>query len=125
MSAQCPQPEPKTPAEDRRRRSERRAAAGEVLVKATRRPPENLAADAVAPIDRRTKIGRALTAFRTSLAQHVGGSPSGTQRAIIEQAAQLRARLLVMDARFTASGEMSAHDSRTYLAWANSLARIL
>jgi hypothetical protein len=73
----------------------------------------------------KAKEGRLLTAIRKELTTHVGGVPSATQAALIEQAAQIRLRLAVMDRKFSKSGEMSEHDSRTYLAWANSYARLL
>ena len=43
----------------------------------------------------------------------------------IGQIGQLKARLAGMDERFSEYGVMSAHDSRTYLAWSNSLIRAL
>lgn len=92
------------------------------LARHPRRPSENLA-EAVAPLDKRTRLGKDIQAFRTELVRHVGGEPSATQAALIELAVQLRLRLASMDARFAECGEMSAHDSRTYLAWSNSLAR--
>jgi hypothetical protein len=51
--------------------------------------------------------------------------PSTTQRALIEQGVQIKLRSAVMDRLFAESGSMTAHDSRVYLAWANSLARLL
>jgi hypothetical protein len=63
---------------------------------------------------------------RAELVAHVGGNPSATQRALIEQCVQLRLRLAVMDRAFAeAGGTMTAHDSRTYLAWSNSYSRTL
>lgn len=63
---------------------------------------------------------------RAQLTEHVGGSPSVTQAMLIEQAAQLALRIAAMDAKHAAAaGEMSLHDARTYLAWANGYTRIL
>jgi hypothetical protein len=63
---------------------------------------------------------------RAELVAHVGGNPSATQRELIEQCVQLRLRLAVMDRAFAeAGGTMTAHDSRTYLAWSNSYSRTL
>lgn len=88
-----------------------------------RRPPESL--EAVAPLDKRTRLGKDVAAFRAVLVQHCGGRPSGTQGALIEVALQLRIRLAAMDARFAETGEMSAHDSKIYLSWSNSIARVM
>jgi hypothetical protein len=80
----------------------------------------------IVPIDRRTRVGREVAAFRASLLAHVGENASVTQRATVELACQLRVRLVAMDLEFAeGGGAMTAHDSRTYLAWANSLARVL
>jgi hypothetical protein len=77
-------------------------------------------------MDRRTKEARLLRDTRAELTAHLGGAPSATARALIEQAAQLRLRLATMDRAFAeAGGKMTLHDSRTYLAWANSYSRLL
>ncbi len=44
---------------------------------------------------------------------------------MIEQAVQLCIRLAVMDRAFAEANAMTAHDSRTYLAWSNSYTRTL
>ncbi len=62
---------------------------------------------------------------RAELTAHVGGTPSATQRALIEQAAQLALRLAAMDRKFAETGGQTEHDSRTYLAWSNSYSRLL
>jgi hypothetical protein len=59
------------------------------------------------------------------LTAHAGGEPSATQRALIEQAVQIKLRLAVMDRKFAETGAQTEHDGRQYLAWANSLARLL
>lgn len=86
--------------------------------------PEYRAA-ALGKLDRRTWQARLLLAARAELAAHVGGSPSATQAAMIEQLAQLRLRLVLFDRRFAERGEQSDHDRRSYLAFANSHARLL
>lgn len=83
------------------------------------RPP------ALTRLDGRTREARLLHALRAELTAHVGGRPSATQAAIIEQAAQIKLRLAVMDRRFAETGAQTDHDSRTYLAWANSYARLM
>jgi hypothetical protein len=44
---------------------------------------------------------------------------------MVDLCCQLQARLIVMDHAFAEAGGLTAHDSRTYLAWANALARHL
>ena len=104
-----------------------RPRASAVLVRGARRPrrpPETLA-ESVLPIDRRTRLGRAVHEFRAGLVRHCGGKPSEVQSALIEVACQLKARLALMDAEFHSAGAMSAHAGRTYLAWSNALSRQL
>lgn len=62
--------------------------------------------------------------IRADLTEHVG-VPSIAQRALIEQIVQLRLRIAVMDRDFAESKDMTAHDSRMYLSWANSYSRLL
>lgn len=75
--------------------------------------------------DGRTKEARLLKKMRHELAQHCGGNLSVTQRALIERAAMLQLRCAKLDQRLIQGGEFTEHDSRTYLAWSNSLARTL
>ena len=82
------------------------------------RPP------ALAALDMRTREGRLLRDTRTELARHLGGTPSATQRAMIERAAYLTVRCAQLDAK-VAAGTLTDHDSRTYLAWAGALTRLL
>jgi len=80
----------------------------------------------LAKMDQRTREARLVRETRAELVKHCGGRPSATQRALIEQAAQIRLRLACMDRTFAESrGTMTAHDSRTYLAWSNSYSRLL
>jgi len=79
----------------------------------------------LAKMDQRTKEARLLRELRAELTAHVGDRPSATQRALIEQAVQIRLRLAMMDRKFAKIGEMTEHDSRTYLAWSNSYSRLL
>lgn len=92
-------------------------------VRRGRRLPEDLRS--TVRLDRRTRVGRDVAEFRASLLRHVGGSPTATQRATIELAVQLRARLVAMDFAFAENGDQSGHDSRTYLSWSNSLSRAM
>ena len=62
---------------------------------------------------------------RAELVAHVGGNPSAVQAAMIERACQLTLRIVAMDRKFAETGAQTDHDSRTYLAWSNSLTRTL
>lgn len=83
------------------------------------RPPS------LAKLDGRTREARLLRETRAELAQHVGGAPSATQRALIERCAQLSLRIALMDAKFAETSIQTEHDSRTYLAWSSTLSRTL
>jgi hypothetical protein len=61
--------------------------------------------------------------LRRELTLHCGGTPSATQAAIIEQAAEIKLRLVVMDEDFRRTGRRSAHASRDYLSWSANLVR--
>ena len=81
---------------------------------------------ALAKLDGRTRESRLLESTRKELVAHVGGSPSATQRALIERCAMLSLHLALMDEKaLTNSGRMTELDSRTYLAWSNTLARTM
>lgn len=75
--------------------------------------------------DGRSREARLLVSIRKELVEHVGGDPNAVQRALIEQAAQLRLRIALMDRKFAETGIQTELDSRTYLAWTNSYARLL
>ena len=68
---------------------------------------------------------QAAARLRAALIAHCGGRPSATQACMIEQAAELKLRLAVMDRAFIRTQHRSAHASRDYLAWSNSLVRLL
>lgn len=75
--------------------------------------------------DGRSHEAKLMKAVRKELIQHVGGSPSATQRALIDRAVNLTVRLHIMDRKFAETGGQTDHDSRTYLAWSNSLTRTM
>lgn len=79
----------------------------------------------LAKLDGRTREARLMQQVRKELTDHVGGSPSATQRALIERAVNISVRLAVMDQRFAETKTQTEHDSRTYLAWSNSLTRTM
>jgi hypothetical protein len=81
--------------------------------------------DAFRNLDGRTWEAKLLASTRAELTAHVGGAPSATQRALIDRAAWLTLYLAQMDRRSADLGAMTDHDSRSYLAWSNTLARTL
>lgn len=80
---------------------------------------------ALAKMDGRTREARLLRDLRSDLVKHVGGKPSATQRALIDRAAWLSLHVAQMDAKAADGRALTEHDSRTYLAWSNSLTRTL
>jgi hypothetical protein len=80
---------------------------------------------ALAKLDQRTKEARLLRETVGDLTRHVGGHPSATQRALIERAAWLTLHVAQLDAKAAATGGMTDHSARQYLAWSNSLTRTL
>jgi hypothetical protein len=75
--------------------------------------------------DGRTREARLVKSLREELNAHVGGKPSVTEELLISQACDLQLRIAVMNRKFMATGVFTEHDSRTFLAWNNSLARLL
>lgn len=59
------------------------------------------------------------------LREHVGGKPSAAEELIIARIAWLQLHLAHIDERAMQDGGLSPHATREYLAWANSLARML
>jgi hypothetical protein len=80
---------------------------------------------ALAKLDQRTREARIMREARAELTAHVGGTPTATQKALIDRAAMLTLHLARMDAKAIESGELSGHASRQYLAWSNTLTRTL
>jgi hypothetical protein len=79
----------------------------------------------LAKIDGRTREARLMQKVRSELTEHVGSNPSATQRAMIERAVNLSVRIALMDQKFIETGIQTEHDSRTYLAWSNTLTRTM
>lgn len=79
----------------------------------------------LARLDGRTREGRLMRRVRSELTAHVGGRPSATQRMLIERSATLSLYVTMLDRKAMQGGAMTEHDSRTYLAWSNSLTRTL
>ena len=76
-------------------------------------------------MDQRSRAARILAGARAELTAHVGGRPTATQRALIERASFLMLHVAQLAAKALAAGMMTERDSRTYLAWSNSLSRAL
>ena len=66
-----------------------------------------------ASLDGRSTMGRFVRDLEKQLIEHVGGNPSITQRLLIERMIKVRIQLDLLDEKL-ASGEWTAHDSRTY-----------
>lgn len=62
---------------------------------------------------------------REELSQHLGGKPNPAQKILIDRAAALSLRLHLMDRESARAGQMSERNGRQYLAWNNSLTRLL
>jgi hypothetical protein len=77
-----------------------------------------------ANIDRRTAEGRLFDKFRAELVAHVGGHPNVVQSEMIDRCAWVRLRIGLMDEKMLAGG-MTDQDSNVYLAWSNTLRRLL
>jgi hypothetical protein len=77
-----------------------------------------------ASIDRRTAEGRLFDQFRSELIEHIGSTPNVVQSAMIERCAWVRLRIALMDEKMLTGG-MTDQDSAVYLAWSNTLRRLL
>ena len=76
-------------------------------------------------LDGRTKSARLIRDMRADLVAHVGGSPSATQRVLIERAVRLAAHLDRMDAEAFDAGGMSEHARKQYLAFDGAMRRAM
>ncbi len=76
-------------------------------------------------IDGRGVVARRLRAYRDELTEHVGGSPSATERVLIDRAAMLRVQLELMDQRSLKGAPLPDHTARSYIAWSNALRLVL
>jgi hypothetical protein len=79
---------------------------------------------ALAKIDGRSPEALLIKRVVADLNAHVGGQPSVTERSLILRAAWLSLRVAQLDEKI-AAGEFTDHDSNSYLAWSNSLVRVL
>ena len=74
--------------------------------------------------DGRSKESRLLQQMRRELTAHLGGKLTAPQTALVERAAMLQLRIAVLDRKII-DGTFSEYDSKTYLAFSNSLTRTL
>jgi hypothetical protein len=93
-------------------------------------PRRSRAVDPAARAHRWAKDGRSREAalYRAvvkRLAAHVGGSPNHAQALIIGRIAWLQVHLARMDERAILDGGLSEHATREYLAWSNTVSRML
>lgn len=72
-----------------------------------------------------TKEGEMYRRVVRQLRDHVGGNPSAAQELIIARIAWLQLHMAHIDERAMKDGGLSPHATREYLAWANSLSRML
>lgn len=79
----------------------------------------------IAIIDGRRAEARRMRTIRAELTAHVGGKPSATQEMMIARIATVLLRIELMDRRALRDGDMTEHDQRTYLAWSNTVTRML
>jgi hypothetical protein len=70
-------------------------------------------------IDGRSTIGRLARDLEAQLVAHVGGTPSITQRLLIERIVKIKLQLDAFDNKL-ASGDWTAHDQRTFNALLNA-----
>jgi hypothetical protein len=80
---------------------------------------------ALGMIDGRRREARLMQAVRAELVAHVGGRPSAVQRRLIERAAILHLRLVLMDAQTAPGGGISEKNAREYVCWHNAYVRTL
>ena len=66
-----------------------------------------------------------MAARRAELTAHVGGKPSAVQKNLIERAVWLSLQVALLDAKQAESQTFTQHDSNAYLAWTNTLTRLL
>lgn len=82
--------------------------------------------DELAKLDGRTREARLLKKTRQDLTRLIGGNPSVAQKMIIDQAAWLTVHVNLMNVKSAEEGgALSERDGRQYLAWSNSLTRLL
>ena len=82
-------------------------------------------AGTLAKLDQRTREARLLRETRESLIRHLGASPSAVELALVDRIALLTLHTALFDRKALEAGGLSERDSRSYLAYSNSLSRAL
>lgn len=80
---------------------------------------------AFARLDGRSREAKFLARERARLTEHVGGNPDIAKQVLIEQVAVLGLHIAIQDAHFAEAKTMTIHDSKQYIAWVNTRARLL
>lgn len=80
---------------------------------------------ALAKVDGRSSLAHRMRRVRDALTKHIGGRPSEAQKVLINRAVMLTLHIQAMDERMLAEGSFTELDSRTYLAWSNTLTRTM
>ncbi len=73
----------------------------------------------------RSREGQLYRAVRAELIAHCGGAPSIAERTIINRLAMMQLHLAHLDESMFRDGGLSPHATREYLAWCNSVAKLL
>jgi hypothetical protein len=76
-------------------------------------------------VDGRTRAAALLRRVRRELTEFVGPNPTVTQRMMIDRAVILSLRLAQLDRKIVAEEHFTILDNNQYLAWSNSLSRLL
>jgi hypothetical protein len=72
-----------------------------------------------------TKEGFLYRRVTRDLRAQIGGKPTAAQEMLIGRIAWIQVHLATLDTRALESGGISPHATREYLAWANSMSRML
>lgn len=73
----------------------------------------------------RSKEARLFRIIRRELIDHIGGNPSAAERHLIDRCAMLQVHLAKQDERLLNGADITQNYSNQYLAWANSVSRML
>jgi hypothetical protein len=76
-------------------------------------------------MDGRRAEARRMKEVKADLLAHLGGKASATQKMMIDRIAVLMLRVEMMDRKAMEIGGQTDHDQRVYLAWMNSVSKML
>lgn len=80
--------------------------------------------DTLAKLDGRSKEARLLKRTRSELLAQLGRKPSVAQAMLVDRVAWLHVHLSLLDGKM-AGAAPAERDARQYLAWANTMAKLL